>query len=82
LISGATTISFASLALGKANFSKGFDPINKKEKAIEMEMAFVTENRAEDFKRAIDAGAIEFESIKEALGSKSGLLKRHQWNSY
>ena len=41
-----------------------------------MEMAFVTENIAEDFKRAIDAGAHEFEGITEKpWGQKVGYLR-------
>jgi len=39
-------------------------------------MAFVSENIAEDFKRAIDAGAREFESIKEKpWGQKVGYVR-------
>ena len=44
LASGETTISFASIGLGKNNFKKGFNPVENGETPIGMEMAFITEN--------------------------------------
>ncbi|EPR66425.1 Lactoylglutathione lyase [Cyclobacterium qasimii M12-11B] len=76
LLSGETTISFASIALGNSNFSKGYNPMVKSDKPAGMEMAFVSENIEEDFKRALDAGATEFEAIKEKpWGQKVGYLR-------
>jgi len=76
LISGETTIAFASIELGKSNFKKGFEKITNKEKPIGMEMAFVTEAIEKDFQKAIDAGAIEFEKITtKPWGQKVGYLK-------
>lgn len=63
LFSGETTISFASLGLAGSNFKKGITPISKGEKPIGVEMAFTTENIAEDFQQAIDAGAIEYAPV-------------------
>ncbi len=76
LITGETTIAFASIALGKSNFKKGFEKIKNNEKPLGMEMAFVTEEIEKDFQRAIDAGAIEFEKIvQKPWGQKVGYLK-------
>tara|TARA_R110002096_G_scaffold74525_6_gene176629 strand:- start:1505 stop:1900 length:396 start_codon:yes stop_codon:yes gene_type:complete len=76
LISGETTISFASIGLGNANFKKGFNLLDKSDKPAGMEMAFVTENIEKDFQKAIEAGASEFECIKEKpWGQKVGYLR-------
>lgn len=65
LLSGETTIAFASIALGKSNFSKGFEPVTNTGKPAGMEMAFVTENIEQDFQRALDAGATEYEPLSQ-----------------
>lgn len=76
LISGATTIAFASIELGNSNFKKGFEKIGNREKPIGMEMAFVTEDIEKDFQQAIEAGAMEFEKITEKpWGQKVGYVK-------
>jgi len=76
LISGETTIAFASLELGNSNFKKGFEKIENNEKPIGMEMVFVTEKIEEDFQKAINEGAIEFEKIVEkSWGQKVGYVK-------
>ena len=75
LISGETTISFASIKLGNSNFKEGFEKIIPT-KTIGMEMAFVTEDIEKDYQKAIDAGAIEFEPIKQKpWGQKVGYVK-------
>lgn len=75
LFSGETTISFASLSLAASNFKKGITPISKGEKPTGIEMAFTTENIVEDFQKAIDAGAIEYEPIvQKPWGQKVGYL--------
>jgi len=76
LLTGETSISFASKELGNSNFSKGYEPLMKNTKPIGFEMAFVTENIEEDFKQAIEAGATEYEEIKEKpWGQKVGYLR-------
>lgn len=76
LVSGATTIAFASIELGQSNFKKGFKKISASDKPIGMEMAFVTEAIEADFQKAIEAGAIEFEKIKQKpWGQKVGYLR-------
>lgn len=57
LISGETTIAFASLDLGKSNFKKGFKEIKHSEKPFGVELAFTTETIEKDFSKAINAGA-------------------------
>lgn len=76
LISGATTIAFASITLGQSNFKKGFEKIVNSEKPIGMEMAFITEDIEKDFQKAIEAGATEFEAItQKPWGQKVGYLR-------
>ena len=65
LISGETTISFASIALGKSNFKKEFRRITNSDKPIGVELAFTTENIEVDFLKAISFGATEFEPLTE-----------------
>lgn len=76
LVSGETTLSFASLELGHSNFKNGFEKISNNPKPLGLELAFVTENIEIDFQKAIDAGAIEFEKIVEKpWGQKVGYLR-------
>ena len=76
LISGETTISFASLELGKSNFKKGFEKSSKLNKPFGIELAFISENIEIDFKNAIKFGAIEFEPLTEKpWGQKVGYLR-------
>ncbi|MFT7899109.1 VOC family protein [Tenacibaculum ascidiaceicola] len=76
LISGETTIAFASYKLGKSNFKKEFIKANISSKPFGIEMVFVSENIEVDFKKAIDMGAIEFEPIKEKpWGQKVGYVR-------
>lgn len=76
LISGETTIAFASIELGSSNFKKGFVKTNRNEKPFGVEMAFVTENIESDFKKALEMGAIEFEALTEKpWGQKVGYVR-------
>ncbi|WCM43187.1 VOC family protein [Flavobacterium sp. CBA20B-1] len=75
LISGETTIAFASIELGNSNFKQGFEKIDKAKKPFGVEMAFTTENIESDFKKAIDAGATEFEPfVEKPWGQKVGYV--------
>jgi lactoylglutathione lyase len=75
LISGETIIAFASFEFGISNFKKGFEKIDKKKKPFGVEMAFTTESIETDFKKAIDAGATEFEPLVEKpWGQKVGYV--------
>ncbi|WP_417800711.1 VOC family protein [Tenacibaculum sp.] len=76
LISGETTIAFASYELEKSNFKKELIKANTSSKPFGIEMVFVSENIEADFKKAIDMGAIEFEPIKEKpWGQKVGYVR-------
>lgn len=75
LVSGETTIAFASIELGNSNFKQGFEKIDKSKKPFGVEIAFTTENIESDFKKAIDAGAKEFEPlIEKPWGQKVGYV--------
>ena len=75
LVSGETTIAFASIELGNSNFKQGFEKIDKSKKPFGVEIAFTTENIESDFKKAIDAGAKEFEPlIEKPWGQKDGYV--------
>ena len=76
LISGETTIAFASTKLGKSNFKEEFEVTSNTRKPFGVEMAFVSENIEIDFKKALDMGAIEFEPLKEKpWGQKVGYVR-------
>lgn len=76
LISGETTIAFASNALGNSNFKKGFKKLSINNKPNGIEMAFTTETIEADFETALKAGAIQYEPIVEKpWGQKVGYLR-------
>lgn len=76
LFSGETTIAFASIALGNANFKKGFEKTSNAKKPFGIELAFTTENIEKDFQHAINSGATEFEPlIEKPWGQKVGYLR-------
>ncbi|WP_299838496.1 VOC family protein [uncultured Tenacibaculum sp.] len=76
LISGETTIAFASIELGNSNFKNGFRKIDDNQKPFGVEMAFVTENIESDFQKALEMGATEFEPLtKKPWGQKVGYLR-------
>ncbi|MEQ8241689.1 MAG: VOC family protein [Cyclobacteriaceae bacterium] len=65
LISGETTIAFASTELGNANFKNGFEKITHSKKPFVVELAFTTENIETDFQNVINSGATVFEPLTE-----------------
>lgn len=76
LASGETTIAFASIELGNANFKKGFDKSTMNKMPFGVELAFTTENIETDFQHAIDAGATVFEPLTEKpWGQKVGYVR-------
>lgn len=75
LLTGETTIAFASTELGNSNFKKGFEKIPNAGKPLGVELAFTTENIEADFKKAITAGATEYEPItQKPWGQKVGYV--------
>ena len=76
LVTGDTTIAFASNTLGDSNFKKGFKKLNLNEDPNGIEMAFTTENIEANFNRALTQGAIEYEPvIEKPWGQKVGYLR-------
>jgi len=76
LLTGGTTLAFASLELGQSNFKKGFEPIQSGQKPVGIELAFVTEDIAKDFQKAVDAGATVYEPIvQKPWGQQVGYLR-------
>lgn len=76
LFTGETTIAFASIALGNANFKKGFTKNSNQEKPFGVELAFTSENIEQDYEKAINTGAKEFEPLVEKpWGQKVGYVR-------
>lgn len=76
LISGETTIAFASTELGNSNFKSGFEKVTNANKPFGVELAFTTENIETDFQNAINSGATEFEPlIEKPWGQKVGYVR-------
>lgn len=76
LIGGETTLAFASLELGKSNFSQDMAPSSPSQKPFGIELAFTTESIEKDFQQAIDAGATAFEPItQKPWGQQVGYLR-------
>ncbi|WP_417602387.1 VOC family protein [Owenweeksia hongkongensis] len=76
LITGETTIAFASTELGNSNFKKGFEKIKNSGKPFGVELAFTTENIETYFQHAIKSGATEYEPLTEKpWGQKVGYLR-------
>ena len=74
--SGETTLAFASLELGNVNLRNGFERLSNSEKPTGIELVFVSESIEEDFKRALEAGALELEPISQKpWGQKVGYLR-------
>ena len=75
LLTGETTISFASVELGKSNLKKGFHELTKFQKPFGAELAFCSEDIEKDFAKAIQCGAIEYQPISQKpWGQKVGYL--------
>lgn len=62
IISGETTISFASKNLAKSNLKNGFIESNLSEKPFGIELGFITDNVEEAIVKAKNAGATIVES--------------------
>jgi len=76
LISGETTIAFASHELGNANFSAGFESFSPNTKPMGAEMAFTSSDIEADFQRALDAGATEYVPLtQKPWGQKVGYVR-------
>lgn len=76
LDTGATALAFASVKLGKSNFKKGFSPLTPKGSPAGVEIAFVSDDIATEFQRAVDAGATIYEPVvTKPWGQQVGYLR-------
>ena len=76
LLSGETTIAFASIELGHFNLKNGYLESNINQKPFGIELTFETGNIKEDFQKAKQAGAFEEEAIvKKPWGQRIGYLR-------
>lgn len=76
LLTGETTIAFASIALGHSNFKSGFEKSNNSGKPFGVALAFTTDNIEMDFQNALNMGATEFEPLTEKpWGQKVGYVR-------
>ncbi len=76
LVTGDTTLSFASTALANENLSKGFIESDAKNKPFAMEIGFTTHDVEKTMDHAIKAGAILVEKAKtKPWGQVVGYLK-------
>ncbi len=57
LESGSTTLAFASHAVGEMNFGNNFVPVSATATPPGIELAFVTEDVASAYTKAVEAGA-------------------------
>ena len=74
--SGITTLAFANIELGNANFQKGFQQSTVKEKPFGIELAFTTQNVEEVVENALKNGAIPLaETVTKPWGQKVGYLR-------
>ncbi len=76
LISGATTLAFASLELGKSNLKNGFIESSNQQKTFGIELVFTCEDLEDLMQLAKKTGAIVLEDIKtKPWGQKVGYIR-------
>ncbi len=76
LVSGSTTLAFASSTLGESNLKNGFQLSNASDKPFGIELVFTSEDLENDFAKAISAGAtIETAVTQKPWGQKVGYLR-------
>lgn len=76
LVSGETTIAFASIALGNSNLKNGFTKSTQTQKPFGIELAFTTDTIDTDFQNAIQYGAILVAPISQKpWGQRVGYIR-------
>lgn len=76
IVSGSTTISFASLELGKSNFKKGFTASNLESQPFGIELAFTTNMVESAMESAISNGGELLEAtVTKPWGQKVGYVR-------
>lgn len=80
LITGDTTLSFASIELAKTNFNDGFTESCVANKPFGIEIGFTTDNVEATFDYAVKGGAIPLEKAKvKPHGQLVAYVKRSWW---
>lgn len=76
LITGETTLSFASVELAASNIKKGFLISKTEDKPFGIELGFVTDNVEALVEKAIQNGAVLYEDITvKPWGQKTAYIK-------
>ncbi len=76
ILSGTTTIAFADLGLGAANFKDGFTVSDRNKKPFGIELAFTTSDVEKTIENALNHGAEILEDpITKPWGQKVGYLR-------
>lgn len=76
LVTGSTTLAFASLELGAANFKKGFEASKPGKVPFGIELAFTTEDVAGAMQKAIEHGAALLEAaVTKPWGQQVGYVR-------
>lgn len=76
LLTGNTTLSFASLHLAGSNIKKGFLSSKASEKPFGIELGFVTDDVESLVKKAVSNGAVLYEDIAvKPWGQKTAYIK-------
>lgn len=76
IATGETTIAFAAIELGNANFTAGFQVSSKSQKPFGIELAFTTSDVDQLIKRAIENGAeILAEAVQKPWGQNVGYVR-------
>ncbi|UCA61623.1 VOC family protein [Chryseobacterium rhizoplanae] len=76
LITGETTLSFASVELAGSNIKKGFLLSNTEEKPFGIELGFVTDDVETLVEKAVKNGAVLYEEIAvKPWGQKTAYIK-------
>ena len=76
ILSGETTIAFASLELAKSNFKSGFIESKPGEKPFGIELAFTSTDVEKLMENALKEGAVELEPIAtKPWGQKVGYVR-------
>lgn len=74
--SGATTLAFANLELGRANFKKGFLVSDLDKQPFGIELAFTTSEVESLMEKAVSKGAVLLEAVvTKPWGQKVGYLR-------
>jgi len=76
LNTGSTTLSFASLELGRTNFKNGFIESNPKNKPFGLELAFTTDDVEDLMQKAIAEGGRELaKATQKPWGQTVGYIQ-------